>query len=175
MSICHLHVGLWTLTWPPAYQTIRWLGLTRFGCQWLIRGKLTLHTDAQISHVFPRNHADLLAWKLDWWQSWFRALYWTFSPTFFYTLIQSLILPVRTSTRSEPLFLIFYWSRSLFPFCMQQNVGPKGAGDESQKSMLQVICSQRDRFRQRLQDTEEVNKRLAHFHLSTTSQLPEWS
>lgn len=36
-----------------------------------------------------------------------------------------------------------------------ENGGSKGAGDEDQNSMLQVICSQRDRFRQRLRETEE--------------------
>lgn len=37
----------------------------------------------------------------------------------------------------------------------EHNGGSKGAGDEDQNSMLQVICSQRDRFRQRLRETEE--------------------
>lgn len=40
---------------------------------------------------------------------------------------------------------------------MQQHESSKGVGGEDRNSMLQVICSQRDRFRQRLRVTEEVS------------------
>lgn len=49
-------------------------------------------------------------------------------------------------------FLIRWW----FDCWMQNNVGGKAVDDEEQNSMLTVICSQRDRFRQRLRETEEV-------------------
>ena len=39
---------------------------------------------------------------------------------------------------------------------MQQNGGGKAVDDDDQNSMLAVICSQRDRFRLRLRETEEV-------------------
>lgn len=38
---------------------------------------------------------------------------------------------------------------------MEQNGGGKGVDDDDQNSMLAVICSQRDRFRLRLRETEE--------------------
>lgn len=38
----------------------------------------------------------------------------------------------------------------------QQNGSGNAPGEEDQNSMLAVICSQRDRFRQRLRETEEV-------------------
>lgn len=40
---------------------------------------------------------------------------------------------------------------------LQHGGGGNNMGDEDENSMLKVICSQRDRFRQRLRETEEVS------------------
>lgn len=41
--------------------------------------------------------------------------------------------------------------------CLKQNAEQKHAiSDQDQNSMLKVICNQRDRFRSRLRETEEV-------------------
>lgn len=40
---------------------------------------------------------------------------------------------------------------------LQHGGGGNTTGDEDENSMLKVICSQRDRFRQRLRETEEVS------------------
>jgi hypothetical protein len=40
---------------------------------------------------------------------------------------------------------------------LEHGGGGNTTGDEDENSMLKVICSQRDRFRQRLRETEEVS------------------
>lgn len=47
----------------------------------------------------------------------------------------------------------------------------QGMVDEEQNSMLQVICSQRDRFRQRLRETEEELRHLQEKNKSLTAEL----
>lgn len=47
----------------------------------------------------------------------------------------------------------------------------KANGDEEQNSMLQVICSQRDRFRQRLRETEEELRLLQDKNKSIATEL----
>ncbi|MCO5583113.1 hypothetical protein L7F22_037021 [Adiantum nelumboides] len=47
----------------------------------------------------------------------------------------------------------------------------KGKDDDEQNSMLQVICSQRDRFRQRLRETEEELRLLQEKNRSLAAEL----